>query len=259
MKRRLHEILELTRPRDRAGRAVAAGIVGLIVLNVVASVLETVESVHAAARGLFGAIEVASIALFTLEYLLRLWTATEDPRFARPVAGRLRWAATPAALVDLMAIAPAYLPWLGIDLRFVRAVRLARVFRLAKLGRYSRTAKLLGRVVRKKQEELAIALLMLVFTLLFAGSLMYYAEHAAQPETFSSIPASFWWAIATLTTVGYGDIVPVTGPGKLLGAVIAVAGIGLFALPAGILGAGFLEEVQARREPRTCPHCGKPL
>ena len=259
MKRRLYEILELARPGDRAGRGVAIGIIALIAVNVVASVLETVASVHAAARGVFTAVEVVSIALFTVEYLLRLWVATEDPRFARPVAGRLRWAVTPPALVDLLAIAPAYLPWLGIDLRFVRAVRLARVFRVFKLRRYSRTVQLLGAVLRKKKDELAIALLCLMLILLISGSLMYYAEHEAQPDPFSSIPASLWWAIETLTTVGYGDMIPVTPLGKLLGAVISVAGIGLFALPAGILGAGFLEEVQARREPRTCPHCGRPI
>jgi voltage-gated potassium channel len=111
-----------------------------------------------------------------------------------------------------------------------------------------------------KREELLVTLFVLLLLLLFASSLIYFAEHDAQPDIFSSIPAAMWWAVATLTTVGYGDVYPVTTVGKLVASVIAVLGIGMFALPTGILGAGFVEELQSRkRRPRTCPHCGKSL
>jgi len=150
--------------------------------------------------------------------------------------------------------------FIPFDLRFIRAIRLIRLFRLFKLGRYSVAIKLFGRVLKGKREELFITAFAIFILLTISSSLLYYVEHKAQPEVFSSIPAAMWWGVATLTTVGYGDIYPITSLGKFLGAIISLLGIGLFAMPAGILSAGFIEEIRKKKETaKTCPHCGEKL
>ncbi len=261
VKGRTHEILEKASIDDRTSRTIDLFIMVLIALNVAMVILETVQSLGLQYRRFFEVFEVFSVLVFTVEYLLRLWTCTADERFARPVAGRIRYVFTPMALVDLIAILPFYLPMLvSVDLRVLRAMRLARLLRLFKLGRYSESLQTLGNVLRQKSGELYVMLFVLFILLVIASSLMYFAEHEAQPDAFSSIPASMWWGMVTLTTVGYGDAFPVTPTGKLLGAIIALLGIGMFALPAGILGSGFAEEIQRRKERQVfCPHCGKDI
>lgn len=175
--------------------------------------------------------------------------------------GKDRYILTPLALVDLVAILPFYVPMLvHLDLRTVRAIRLLRVFRLFKMGRYSESVRTLGRVFRAKKEELIVTTFMVFLLLEVASTLIFFAENEAQPEAFSSVPAAMWWGVTTLTTVGYGDVYPITLLGKVLGAIVAILGIGMFALPAGILGSGFVEEIQrTRRTVRLCPHCGQPI
>lgn len=260
MKKRVYQILEVAPAGDLASKVFDCFILSLIALNVTALVVETVEPIYQRAPALFKWFETVSVAIFTIEYVLRVWSCTESKKHGSPVRGRLGFVLTPMALVDLFAVLPFYLPFLGVDLRFIRAVRLVRLFRVLKVARYSTALKTLGRVMSAKKEELLIAVLVLLLMLLLSSSLIYFVEHDAQPERFSSIPASMWWGVATLTTVGYGDMCPVTPLGKLLASTIAILGIGMFALPTGILGAGFVEEIQARkRRTRTCPHCGKEI
>ena len=163
-------------------------------------------------------------------------------------------------VVDLLAFLPFYLPLvMPADLRLLRALRLIRILRLVKLGRYSHALQTIARVVAHRKEELATAAFVVFIFLLLASAGFYYAEHDAQPEAVPSIPAALWWGVVTLSTVGYGDIVPVTDAGKVLGAFVALLGIGMFALPTGILGAAFVEELRRRRAgaaERKCPHCG---
>lgn len=232
----------------------------MIVLNVLALILETVEPIGGRAAGFFRWFEVFSIAIFSVEYVLRIWSCTESPDYRSPLAGRLRFARTPLAMVDLFAILPFYVPFLTIDLRFIRAVRLFPVFRVAKLGRYSTALQKLSRALSASKEQLLAALAILLLLLVLASSLMYYAEREAQPEAFSSIPATMWWAIVTLTTVGYGDVFPITGWGRMLASVITILGIGMFALPTGILGAAFVDQLRKqKRDSKRCPHCGGQL
>lgn len=162
--------------------------------------------------------------------------------------------------MDLLAILPTLLMWGGVDLRVLRVLRLTRMLRLAKLGRYSKAIHTLGQVVRLKQEELVLALVLMLFMMVVASSLMYMVESQQQPQAFSSIPATMWWTVMTLTTVGYGDVFPITTAGKLLASGIAILGIGLFALPAGLVASAFVE-LRSQQQPHlaTCPHCGKTL
>jgi voltage-gated potassium channel len=259
VQRRVWEILEAARPDDHASRVFDTLLLALITLNVAAVVAGTVQSVEQRWGGALLWFERFSVAVFSVEYLTRLWAVRSDERYPGALLGRLRYMLTPMALVDLLAVLPFYLPFLGLDMRFARAPRLLRLFRIAKLGRYVEALRLVASVARAKREELLLTVYVFGLMLLFAASLMYFVEHEAQPGVFSSIPATMWWAVTTLTTVGYGDEYPVTPAGRLLGALVAVLGIGLFALPTAILGSGFVEAVEARKQPRSCQHCGMPV
>ena len=260
IKVRTYEILERSEPRDAASRLVDGLILSLILLNVAAIILETVDPLHDRYALWFDSFEILSVVAFTVEYLLRLWSCTVHPKYASPLSGRWRFARSPMAVIDLLAFLPFYLTLGGMDLRFLRLLRIFRIFRVAKLFRYLEALQTFGRVIRAKREELVVTLMILLILLVFSSTLVYYAEHEMQPEVFSSIPAAMWWGIATLTTVGYGDVYPVTPLGRLLAAFITVLGIGMFALPTGIIGSGFVEELQKKREQkRACPHCGKDL
>lgn len=256
---RTRQILEADAGAGGLGRVVDTLILALIAANVVAVVLETVAVVRHAIGPFFVAFEWLSVGAFTVEYTLRLWSCTASPRFERPLTGRLRFALTPMALVDLAAILPTYLPTLvPIDLRILRILRLMRLARVLKVARYSESLALLGNVLRAKRAELLTTAFAGTLLLLLASSLMYFVENEAQPEAFSSIPAALWWGVVTLTTVGYGDIYPVTAVGKVLSGAIGVLGVGLFALPAGVLAGGFAQALQqSQRAGRLCPHCGK--
>jgi voltage-gated potassium channel len=252
LKTRIFQILEPN--GDLLSKLFDMLIMSLIVLNIFAVVLESLKELSQYLY-VFRAFEIFSVMIFTIEYALRIWTSTNYERFNSPVKGRIKFSLSPLAIVDLIAILPFYLPMLiSIDLRFMRIMRLFRIF---KMGRYSKSRKIFGNVIRSKKEELTIAVFIILVLLTISSSLVYFAENEAQPLAFSSIPASMWWGVATLTTVGYGDMYPITPEGKFLGAIIAILGIGMFALPAGILGSGFIEEIQKRNEKRKqCPYCG---
>lgn len=255
-------VLDAEAQDSRLERAGNVALASLILTNVVAVVLETVPSLAARFGPEFSQFEALSVTVFSVEYVLRVWTSVELARYRDPMAGRLRYALSPMALLDLIAIVPAYLPGaVYLDLRFARVVRLVRMARVLRIARYSRALQTLGSVLREKRDELAVLVALMLVVLVIASSSMYFVEHTAQPEVFSSIPASMWWGVTTLTTVGYGDMYPVTPLGKLLGAVVALVGIGLFALPAGVLAAAFAEQFGKRREagPKLCPHCGREI
>ncbi len=230
----------------------------LIVLNVLAVILETVESLFVQYETFFRIFEVFSVIVFSVEYVYRLWTCIEEKRFKNPFLGRIRYSFTFLAIIDLLAILPFYFPMIfPVDLRFIRALRLFRLIRLLKIGRYSKSLITLQHVIKSKKEELLITVFAGGVLLILTSSLMYYIEHTVQPEAFSSIPASLWWGVITLTTVGYGDVYPVTSIGRILAAFMAFIGIGLFALPAGIVASGFTEVIKKNKN--KCPHCGEDI
>ncbi|HQU30378.1 MAG: ion transporter [Planctomycetia bacterium] len=260
-KNRISNILNETSEDDASAKVFNVCIITLILLNVFVAIMETVEGFLSRYQILFKMFETFSIIIFTLEYFLRLWTCTADGRFKSAVGGRVRYAVTPFALVDLMAILPFYLPMiLPYDLRIIRALRLFRLLRILKMGRYSESLRTLENVLKEKKEELLIALFTVLILLVVASSLIYFVENTVQPESFSSIPATMWWGVATLTTVGYGDIYPITPLGKFFGAIVAILGVGIIAIPAGILTSGFTREIQRKHGKRDlCPHCGKDI
>ena len=286
LRRRLYALLEpntsfgyqISRPgRINPPFLVESLLVAVILVNSISLILWTVPRFAATFDLGFHIIEYCTVSIFTVEYALRLWTAPESDADPGGSEWRQRWryARSANALIDVTALAPSaaaviifLFSGVGPTLSFLLTVRL--LTRTAKLARYFPAARRLGLVIRLKGSQLLTTVAGLLVALVIAAALMYFAETGAQPEKFPSIPAAMWWSVVTLTTVGYGDTVPVTGPGRALAAVIAVLGIGLFALPAGILSAGMMEAdatYQSITEPATnssptddvCPHCGQPL
>jgi voltage-gated potassium channel len=258
------EILDTPDPDGRyvqASTLANVSIFGLIVLNVLATIIGTVGTVKEQYETAFRVFEVFSVAVFTVEYVLRIWSCVEDQRYEHSAEGRFEFAKTLPAVIDLVAILPFYLS-LGLDLRFVRVLRLLRVFRLAKAARYFPALRLFGRVLRDKKEEIVVSLAFLAILLVMTSSLIYYVERGAQPQVFGSIPEALWWSVVTVTTVGYGDAYPVTAFGKVLGGMVALLGTGIGAIPAGLLASGFseaLEDDEEEEEIHYCPHCGSEL
>ena len=233
----------LERP-DRAARGpliLEIALVLLISANVASVILETVTPIYLRWQPFFDTFEALSLTVFVLEYLARLWTAAENP----DVESRWHWAKSPIAIVDLLAILPALLVLLvPIDLRILRTFRLLR---LLKLTRYSPALGMLVAVIQEEAGAFFAGFFILMLMLVFAASGAWLVEHQAQPEAFGSIPAAMWWAVATLTTVGYGDVTPITVGGKIFGALVTMIGIGMAALPAGIIATGLNDELHRRR------------
>lgn len=243
LRRRLLEQLE---PAlwDRPGLSpVNAVVLAAVVACLTVSVLETEPLLKQAWSPVMVYAEISFALFFATEYALRLWVAGED-RHYRGWRGRLRWMVSPMALIDLMAFLPSLL-FLGTsDAFLLRMLWVVRLLRLSKLGRYSMALILLVLTVRRTWRAMSVTLMIALGILLISASLLWLAERQAQPEAFGSIPRALWWSVVTLTTVGYGDVYPITLVGRLLGAVVALMGIGTIALPAGILSAGFAESSQ---------------
>ncbi|HLH11242.1 MAG TPA: ion transporter [Methylovirgula sp.] len=278
LRRRLSALFDDDAPQTRTTRIFNALLAALIIVNVAAVILESVEPIRAHNARLFTLIETCATTIFAIEYVLRLWTSVDfrSGRFHSPLWGRLTYARGFFPLIDLIAVLPAVLGLIGAG--DLRVLRLLRLLRMIKLTRHSTTFALLWAVLREEAQAIGALIFVLVLTLTIGGALMYMLEGAAQPNVFTSIPAAMWWAIETITTVGYGDIVPVTLAGRILGGIISVMGIGALALFSGLITAGYLNQLRLRREQRAkihtiisadfgarhhahiahavCPHCG---
>lgn len=246
-RRTVHDVLEVGGDAHPAAHIINVFLVILIILNGLAFAAETVDSVAKEWGPELEAFNLFSVAVFTIEYLLRLWSAVEIPLFARmpPWRARLKFALRPMMIIDLLAVLPWYLhAFIPLDFR---PLRMLRLFRLLKLVRYSPALQTMKRVVVNEYRALLGALLVMLIGLLFASTIIYFLEHRAQPDKFGSIPDAAWWALATLTTVGYGDIVPITPWGKVFGGMVMILGVCMFALPIAIIATGFSLE-SARHE-----------
>jgi len=260
---RLHtwQILHMEGKTLLLGKIVNATLVILIFLNLFAITADTMPRLAARYGHILWRFEAFTIIVFSVEYLLRVWCCTVDPRYRHPVRGRLRYSLTPLAIIDLLSILPFYLPGHAVEYVPLRLLRIVRFVRILKLGHYSESLQLVGIVLRDKKADLASAVLLATICLVISATLLHAAEAHVQPEQFGTLPDCMWWAVITMTTVGYGDVYPKTAVGKLLGGFVAFIGIGMFALPAGILGAGFLEarhkrDQELRRAEVRCPNCG---
>ena len=243
---RVYEVLEDEEWPHPASRWINRALVTVILVSVVAAVLSTVAEIDREWSSVLGTIEVVCVGLFTVEYGLRVWASVEDRagRYEHPLWGRLRYMATPMALIDLVAILPTWLAGLlPGDFLLLRTLRILRVL---KITRYSPALATFEIVLVNERRSLLAAATILAVALLLAAGTLHHLEGEVQPDAFGSIPAAMWWAIVTLTTVGYGDVVPVTAAGRIAGGLTAVIGLGMFALPTAILGAGFAHELQKR-------------
>ncbi|BAO54594.1 ion transporter [Nonlabens marinus] len=251
MKQKLYDILH--------SGPVSKFIYWLIIVNVLSIILESYADFKAAYGWYLYVFEVFSVVIFTIEYVIRLYTAPLEFKVNSKIKSRWKFASSGYGIIDLIAILPFYLPFLfAVDLRILRVLRLIRLLRIFKLGRHSKALRSILDVLKETRSELSISFFVAFILLLLSSTLMYYIEHEVQPESFASIGHSFWWAIATLTTVGYGDVYPVTAAGKILGGITAIIGIGFLALPTGIISSAFIEKVKETKENKSCacPNCG---
>ncbi|AXV66169.1 ion transporter [Pseudoalteromonas lipolytica] len=221
----------------------------LIMINVVAIVLESVSHLAKQYKHEFLMLELISVGIFTLEYILRLWSCVDKSAHKEsPLTNskiRIKYFFSPLALIDLIAILPTLLMvFVSVDLRFLRVLRLMRIF---KLTRYSRAMQLLLQSFRDESSSLLAAFFIMAVVLIIASCGIYLIEHDVQPDKFGSIPSAMWWAMVTLTTVGYGDVVPVTPLGRLFGGAITLVSMGMVAIPTGLLASSFSEQLRKRR------------
>jgi voltage-gated potassium channel len=247
LRRRIYYLIEASHPDHVASKVFDAFMVVLIIANVTAVILETVPGLDVTHGHVFLAFDRISVAIFTVEYLARLWVSVEHAPVARHGAlmGRLRFAMSPYLLIDLFAIAPFYIS-LFIPAADLRVLRIFRLLRMLKLARYSPALNTLMRVLAEERRALGAALIVMLGLLVVCSTVVYHLEHPVQPEAFASIPHAMWWGLATLTTVGYGDVVPVTPLGKLVGGFMMVFGLGMFAIPIGIMASAFSRDIHQR-------------
>lgn len=247
IRRRAAEILQAKRRSDPVGIAFDWFLIALILLNVAAVIIATVGEIQVQYNAQLAIFEIFSVVVFSIEYLCRVWSSVEfSDSDIPPWKARLKYIFSPFAIIDLVAILPFYLGlFINLDLRVLRIFRLVRV---AKLTRYSNAMQMLLDVFRQEHRVLLASLSLLLMLMIIASSGIYLIENSIQPEHFGSIPQAMWWAMATLTTVGYGDVTPITPLGKFFAGTITVLSMAMVALPAGILASSFSEQLRKRRD-----------
>lgn len=219
-----------------------------VIISVLAVVLESIHSVHYLINLEFVILDTIAVAIFTVEYLMRIYACVEEPRFRHGFLGRLKQARSTSTLIDLLAILPFFLEILlgsVLDLRFLRTFRLAR---LLKLTRYNDSTKILTTVIAREWPVISASAFIMILMVVMTASLGYVIENQAQPEKFDNIPNSVYWAVITLASVGYGDISPVTAIGRFMTVVMSLLGIGIFAIPAALLASAFGDQLHKERE-----------
>ena len=267
-KLRIFEIMEKAKHGDTVSLVFDWFLILLIAANVLMVVMESFQSFKTSYEQSLRVFETGSVYFFTIEYLARVWTADLKFPRRRTYLSVLAFMFSGMAIIDLLAILPFYIPiTVAVDFRILRILRLTRIIRILKIGRYSTSLILIGRVLKRSKSDLTVTVFVMLLLMLLSSALMYYVENPAQPDAFPNIIASAWWTIVTLTTVGYGDVYPITALGKLIGGIIALLGIGLVALPTGIISSGFMEEIRIRGQQQNmrnesdkiqrCPYCSR--
>lgn len=233
-------------------------IYALIILNISSLILASYKEIFGPFKWFFDLFELFSVAIFSLEYVLRLWTADLSLSKGSALSKRVKFGFSAYGLIDLIAILPFYLPlFFPFDLRVLRILRLFRLLRIFKLGRLSKSLQTIMSVLKDSKSELSLTLFVAFILLILSSTLMFYVENEAQPDKFENIGQSLWWSVATLTTVGYGDIYPITALGKIISSIIAIIGIGVLALPTGIISSAFINRLEKDKVNKCeCPKCG---
>ena len=267
VKKRTFQLMQCADDNDPQSKFLDLFIIALITVNLIVAVVETF-AIPETVQKMITNIENLSVIIFTVEYILRVWTADYLYKDLSPLQSRIKYIFSFMAFIDLLAILPFYIPLLiPIDLRVLRALRLVRMFRFFKIGRYSDAFATMGKVFKRKSGQLFSSVFVVGLLIVISAVLMYNVENSAQPDRFDNAFSGVWWSVSTLTTVGYGDIYPVTVVGKLLSIVIAILGIGLIAVPTGIVTSGFIEVLDEEKrqiadvvdEKCYCPYCGHRL
>ena len=249
LERSLYYIVDEKDESNRLSKGFNYFLMALIVLSVGVMALETDLTIYNPYKWYFKTFDFFTVMVFTVEYIIRILTAHLDPE--NP--GKTRWQCmrnyilSGPGLVDLISIIPFYLD-LAFDGRVFRMLKLLRLFRVFKIARYNESMRDVVDVIRAKSSEIGVIMGLIIIIMIISAFLMYYAEHNEQPEAFPNVLGCLWWAVVTMTTIGYGDVYPITTAGKIIGSVMALLGIGLVAMPTGIISAGFLEKVNERRE-----------
>ena len=261
IKSRVFEIIQVG--KSLPSRIFDIFIIFMIILTLVTVIAETFD-IPSFLQDIFNKFEIVSIFVFTAEYILRVWTADLLHPELSPLRARLKYITSFMAIIDLLAILPFYLPFfIKIDLRALRALRVIRLLRVFKINRYTSALSTIAQVFKNKASQLVSSMLVVGLLMIIASILMYNIESAAQPDKFANAFDALWWAIATLTTVGYGDVYPITVAGKILSIIIAILGIGMVAVPTGIITAGFSEVLDKQKsdkdDKKYCPYCGHKL
>ncbi len=260
MKEHIYNIVERGANGNKFNRTFDIAILILILCSVFSIILESVSSINNRFGDQLKDFNTFTIAVFSIEYLLRLYISDRTHPSDNRIKSMVKFAFSFYGLIDLLAILPFYLPLLfTVDLRFIRVLRLVRITRLLKLNRYNNSIHLIVEVIREKKDELAITGFFAFLVILLSSFIMYFIEGEAQPEQFPNVLAGFWWAINTLTTVGYGDVYPITALGKIISGIISILGIGLIALPTGLISSGFMKKIEDKNHRDVCPHCGKKI
>jgi voltage-gated potassium channel len=258
---RIYNVIRDDDKNDLVSNIIDAVIVIAISINVLIILLDTFSSIHEKYKYIFDRIELILTVFFAGEYLIRVWTSVYIYHDLDKYKARIRYIFSFKGLIDFIALIPFFIQIIiNIDFDFLRIIRLFRILGILKINRYTNSLLNVGKVIKSKSIQLISSMFVVSVLILFSSVLMYYIENEAQPDKFDNAFSGVWWSIATLTTVGYGDIYPITVLGKILGVIIAFLGIGLVAVPTGIISAGFIEQMNESKEVKKyCPYCGKRL
>lgn len=261
IKKRSFEIVQQANENDIVSKIFDISLITLIILNLVIVLAETFN-IPKDLQIVLNYAETISVIIFTAEYLLRVWTADSLYPQKSPFKARIKYIFSFMALIDLLSILPFYLPLIiPIDLRVLRTVRIIRLLRIFKINRYTNALNTIGQVFKNKASQLVSSIMVVGVLMIISSVLMYNIENSVQPGAFSNAIETMWWTVVTLTTVGYGDVYPITVAGKILATIIAFLGIGMVAVPTGIITAGFSELLKAdedseKDKKKYCPYCG---
>jgi voltage-gated potassium channel Kch len=223
-------------------------IVTWVIISVICVILESVEHIHYILNIQFIIIDAIAVGVFTIEYCLRLYCCVENPEYSHPFIGRLKQAKSTSSVIDFLAILPFFLEIFLHHLMDLRFLRVFRLMRLLKLNRYTEATSTLTKVIARELPVLSASAFIMLLLVILTASLGYLFEHDAQPDKFENIPQSIYWAVITLASVGYGDITPVTGMGRFMTIILALLGIGIFAIPAALLSSAFTDQLRIERE-----------